>query len=625
MTLFLDKIILLALLITSSSLAWISPHSVIHWRDSKRFSWNQLSTSTGAGAGAASVSSCQVLGGDIRRIKLENEEDGFLAKMSVPTFAAFENQKTSNDDDDDDDDDIVTRPVIRKSLEGLVPGAFLLENVLSTEECNSIIDTCEEINFENFQSGKNQHGAIQILVTFDAAEKIALAIAPFIDMQSVNSIAASMPGSNPDVEYNICGLNRRWRIYRYSADNQETFAPHIDAGFKPSTLSKDGTTLLWDSTTEHHENDEYPDDTVSRLTVLMYINDDFVGGHTKFYSPVSDGTESEVIAAVKPKTGSVLLFPQAVGEAAVEYARLHWPLHEGSPVSKGNRPKYVIRSDILCTKAREGLSEEEKVDPLWKNDELVRKAFMPRSPALSSIFLNHIKSLYNPHMGVENAGTLLYSLIRFTKIRSVVEIGAGFTTMWILQALKDNDDEMKQIKLLDDTGNARLLDVTWIPQHTMEDYQQRKSSLLCIDNCLHQRETATGAGALAKTLGLSEYLKFVKGDAFDMNFDPKSVDLLWCDFGVGSRMREFASGAWNSIRPGGFLVCHSTLTNYRTREWLEAVRRKEGVEVTGIPPDEVVELSLLEPTKTFQNAVTILQRRKATDEDYKEPIYSEYA
>ena len=148
---------------------------------------------------------------------------------------------------------------------------------------------------------------------------------------------------------------------------------------------------------------------------------------------------------------------------------------------------------------------------------------------------------------------------------------------------------------------------------------------MCIDNCLHQRETATGAGSLAKTLGLSEYLKFVKGDAFDMQFDPKSVDMLWCDFGVGSRMREFASGAWNSIRPGGFLVCHSTLTNYRTREWLEAVRRKESVEITGIPPDEVVELSLLEPTKTFQNAITILQRRKALDDAYNEPIYSEYA
>lgn len=611
--------LLLSLVTLSSALALIHPPSrrlsVIH-RNVYDSNHHVLSSST------ESIS-CQVLGGDIRRIKLENEEDGFLAKMSVPTFAAFE----KNHKHTPNDTTIAAGkrpPTSRKGLEGLVPGAFLVENVLSKEECNSIIDTCERLNFGDFHSGKNQHGAIQILVTVDAAERIALDISQFIDIQSVNSIAASIPGSNPDVEYNICGLNRRWRIYRYSADNQENFAPHIDAGFPPSSLSNDGTTLIWDST-ENMQNNEYPKDVVSRLTVLMYLNDDFVGGHTKFYSPVSDGPESEVIAAVKPKTGSVLLFPQAVGEDAVDYARLNWPLHEGSPVSTGNRPKYVIRSDVLFTKAREGLSDEEKADPLWKNDEVVRKAFMQRSPALSSLFLNHIQSLYNPHMGVENAGMLLYSLIRFTKIRTVVEIGAGFTTMWILQALKDNDDEMKRIKHLDDAGNAKLLDVPWVPQSSTEYYHQRKSSLLCIDNCLHQRETATGAGSLAKTLGLSDYLKFVKGDAFDMQFDPKSVDMLWCDFGVGSRMREFASGAWSSIRPGGFLVCHSTLTNHRTREWLEAVRRKEGVEVTGIPPDEVVELSLLEPTKTYQNAITILQRRKALDDVYNEPIYSEYA
>ena len=620
MMLFFHKVSLLALCTLSFSLALIYPssrcHSGIHRSGPfKLLSSNHVSSST------TDSISCQVLGGDIRRIKLENEEDGFLAKMSVPTFAAFRNHEYTPNDDDN----VVKRPTIRQGLEGLVPGAFLVENVLSNEECNSIIDTCERLNFGDFQSGKNQHGAMQILVTFGVAERIASCIAPFIDMQSVNSIAASIPGSNPDIEYNICGLNRRWRIYRYSAGTQENFAPHIDAGFPPSTLSKDGTTLIWDSTEKQLQNNEYPDDAVSRLTVLMYLNDDFVGGHTKFYSPDSDAPETEVIAAVKPKTGSVLLFPQAVGEDAVDYARLNWPLHEGSPVSTGNRPKYVIRSDIIFTKAREGLSDEEKADPLWKNDELVRKAFTQRSPALSSTFLNHVQSLYNPHMGVENAGMLLYSLIRFTKIRTVVEIGAGFTTMWILQALKDNDDEIKRIKDLDDTGNAKLLDVSWVPQDTMEHYHQRNSSLLCIDNCLHQRETATGAGSLAKTLGLSEYLKFVKGDAFDMQFDPKSVDMLWCDFGVGSRMREFASGAWNSIRPGGFLVCHSTLTNYRTREWLEAVRRKESVEITGIPPDEVVELSLLEPTKTFQNAITILQRRKALDDAYNEPIYSEYA
>jgi hypothetical protein len=106
------------------------------------------------------------------------------------------------------------------------------------------------------------------------------------------------------------------------------------------------------------------------LTVLIYLNDDFQGGQTKFYNPVNDGDGNgngnhEVLASIKPQAGSVLVFPQAVGEDAVDYARQHWPLHEGSPVtSSGNdntsRPKYVIRSDVLFTKARTGLTPEEK-------------------------------------------------------------------------------------------------------------------------------------------------------------------------------------------------------------------------------------------------------------------------
>ena len=71
----------------------------------------------------------------------------------------------------------------------------------------------------------------------------------------------------------------------------------------------------------------------------------------------------------------------------------------------------------------------------------------------------------------------------------------------------------------------------------------RPSSLLCIDNCAHQKETATGAAAVAQNLGLSQYFEFIAGDAYDMQFDAESIDLLWCDFGVGARMREFAGGA----------------------------------------------------------------------------------
>ena len=161
----------------------------------------------------------------------------------------------------------------------------------------------------------------------------------------------------------------------------------------------------------------------------------------------------------------------------------------------------------------------------------------------------------------------------------------------------------------------------WLPSAS----EDTSSSLLCIDNCEHQRETASSAVNVARTLGLDQYLQFLKGDAFDAletHFsEDESIDLLWCDFGVGARMRDYVSKVWRFVRPGGFLVCHSTLTNVRTREWLEAVRQRRGDSETGLPADEYAELSLLEPHKRYQNSMTILQKRQG----FEEPIYSEYA
>ena len=92
-------------------------------------------------------------------------------------------------------------------------------------------------------------------------------------------------------------------------------------------------------------------------------------------------------------------------------------------------------------------------------------------------------------------------------------------------------------------------------------------------------------------------------------------------------MSDFASSAWKSICPGGFLLCHSTLTNENTRNWLEAVRARSSQDITGIPPDEYVELSLLEPHKGFQNSITVIQKRKSmeTGTFYEEPLYSKFA
>jgi predicted O-methyltransferase YrrM len=602
------------------------------------------------------IATSPALGGDIIRINSGPDEDdssGFLTALGVPTYAVLQSTTTTTTTTTDANADAIklhgTTKARRLGLEGVLKNsnAFLLEDALSPTVCESILNLCEDIGFGEYNAGKNNHGALQIVIAKQVADALMSVIGPHVDLKGViesnREVQDKNGGEETKCSYSLAGINRRFRVYRYAPGSSQTFAPHIDAGFPPGGVSLDDDNddssgrpyLHWDATHQYSQSAEI----VSRLTVLIYLNDDFTGGHTKFYAPVSkrertsnwnneEACDDCVIASVQPRAGSVLVFPQAVSEEAVERARLIWPLHEGSKVSSGNRAKYVIRTDVLFeTIVQDNINnmpEAERV--LFQHDDAVREVFLPTSQMYSPTFLHHVQPLYNPHMGVENAGHLLYSLVRFTKSRKVVEVGAGYTTLFLLQALKDNEDEMKRIIDLDKDGRLRLLDYPFGIGSKLEEWDTAPaSSLLCIDNCEHQKETASGAVGVARTLGLDSYLEFLRGDAFDAldtHFsETESIDLLWCDFGVGSRMKEYAASVWKYIKPGGFLCCHSTLTNRRTREWLESIRQQAGEEYTGIPSGEYVEVSLLEPHKRYQNSITVLQKRIR----FEEPIYSEYA
>lgn len=649
------------------------------------------------GGGAIVIAHSHELGGDIIRILAgpdvdndDNDDDeygnaGFLTAVGVPTFAVVSGElsrsRSLSSSSSYYEYHLQGRRKENKprrmGLEGILrnANAFIIENAISVKACESIIRTCDELGFGNYNAGKNHHGAIQIVITKGVADELLRVIGPHVDLDGVIAAHRELLIDDHDVDiteekmsFALTGINRRLRVYRYETNSNERFAPHIDAGFPPGGTSLDDadddqnddddsrsrTTsrtphLYWDAS-HQYQSSSAAREVVSRLTVLIYLNDDFNGGHTKFYEPACDreskhnddvsGEEGiNVIASIKPRAGSILVFPQAVSEIAVERARNIWPLHEGSPVtstadsSNRSRPKYVIRTDVLFEKIstnseNESLPPEERV--LFQHDDVVRNVFLNASPMFSTTFLHHVWPLYNPHMGVENVGPLLYSLVRFTKVRNIVEVGAGYTTLFLLQALKDNDVEMRCIVKLNDDDKLRLLDYPFGTQKLDEwastsSLKQSASSLLCIDNCEHQKETASSAVHVSRTLNLDPYLQFLKGDAFDAldtHFShDETIDMLWCDFGVGKRMAEYVSRVWRYIRPGGFLVCHSTLTNERTRLWLEGVRRRAGVDVTGIPAGEYAELSLLEPHKRFQNSITIIQKRTR----FEEPIYSEYA
>lgn len=94
------------------------------------------------------------------------------------------------------------------------------------------------------------------------------------------------------------GLNEQFRFYKYEINQR--FKRHIDGRFKRNDLEE------------------------SRITFMIYLNDDFEGGETHFGDLV-----------IKPKMGTALCF-------------IHEIKHEGCLVTKG--VKYAIRSDIMYKK-----------------------------------------------------------------------------------------------------------------------------------------------------------------------------------------------------------------------------------------------------------------------------------
>ena len=107
----------------------------------------------------------------------------------------------------------------------------------------------------------------------------------------------------------MCGANERFRIYRYDAG--ECFRPHFDGAFV--------------------RNDEEQ----SYLTLMVYLNDGFGGGETKFL---------DFDLNVIPRAGTALFFQ-------------HQLLHEGAPVLSG--VKYVLRTDVMY-RTPEGTRKEQE-------------------------------------------------------------------------------------------------------------------------------------------------------------------------------------------------------------------------------------------------------------------------
>ena len=251
-------------------------------------------------------------------------------------------------------------------------------------------------------------------------------------------------------------------------------------------------------------------------------------------------------------------------------------------------------------------------------------------------FLDSIEPLYDLHMGAENMGPLLYTLARFSKPKNILEIGAGYTSIFLLQALEDNAEEGRRYSHMISDGKAMIGDVPWV----VKDYEFDRlthSTLHIVDNCAHEHTTAHRVDEIAQRLGCRDRLRVHVTDAFASELpstlaipEAPCFDMLWIDLGAAHRIAGFFDAWWSRVNPeGGLVIVHSTLTNALSRQWLEDMRRlakNGGRDSDGTSPyGGFTTMSFLEPHKMFQNSCSIFQKRgDALSGDWTERILTKY-
>jgi hypothetical protein len=227
-------------------------------------------------------------------------------------------------------------PVTRYDIPG-VSGAFLMTNVFTPWACRQLINIAEAVGY--VPDAVEGIDNVVWLAEEHLLEYVYSRVLPFLP-PTIGNFNSNSNSKGTNNECEVRGINATWRLFRYYPGS--VYRPHIDGAWPGSGIRKD---------TGEYAQDAFDGDRFSKLTFLVYLNDDFEGGETTFYLP-TEGQIGHVDAlSVRPTVGSVLCFPHGDAMGSL--------VHEGSEVVDNNNgvgqpraAKYVIRSDVLYSVAR---------------------------------------------------------------------------------------------------------------------------------------------------------------------------------------------------------------------------------------------------------------------------------
>ena len=183
--------------------------------------------------------------------------------------------------------------MIESELDLTKPFIFELDTVLTPEECRRWIARIQTIGTEAATINTARGTAVDSQIRNNRRV--------IIDDWEWAKILFERVEENVPHEIHgmkLAGVNERLRCYEYEVGHR--FAPHSDGAFVRG------------------------DDERSCYTYMVYLNEEFEGGETRFF------VEPEVV--IKPKTGSALFFQHPI-------------IHEGCEIHAG--VKYVLRTDLV--------------------------------------------------------------------------------------------------------------------------------------------------------------------------------------------------------------------------------------------------------------------------------------
>ena len=190
---------------------------------------------------------------------------------------------------------------------------------------------------------------------------------------------------------------------------------------------------------------------------------------------------------------------------------------------------------------------------------------------------------YRSQMGTENVAPLLRSLIRMVRPQRVLEIGAGYTTPFLLDGLEKNEE------LFDDYSGC--LNEEYAKNHK-ENYDPK---FVIIDDI--------SFGEFKKNFNIdSKYVEFIEGKFQGKSqklFDTYGLfDFVWFDCGGPEEHSAFMSEYWDIC--SHYVIFHFHYTFQIPNPKLGAVM--------GLATGNPQRIDILEPHKNRQGSVTILKK-----------------